>query len=326
MKKLENFSWKIWHLYALVSVTIFMIGGICSFFYLKEAGYVVNERNYTYVGKGQRLTDFKKVEGVDVGFPILAISFKEDGYTWRSYQYAVGHRYLAFQDSKLGKTKLNEKDPEEYFKIRYYLMGEEKGEGHTIDVLKIAQKMGYKTVKGEMQSTMYSDGKDDYVEVNLQGDKSLFINLRTQKASQNRPKEPIRYGYKGIYKGLSNPEFYTKNYWNDVSQTKVSWPWVQYVRTDEEQSITSNSEEEEEDSKLLSLLKNYGFLLILEEDRTLSNSQSLVQELFPDATNFGWLVDEDYTKDGKSAYIENSEELHQVLQQEKVEREHEDEE
>lgn len=314
MKKLENFSWKICHLYALVSVTIFMIGSICSFFYLKEAGYVVTERNYTYVGKGQRLTDFKKVEGVDVGFPILAISFKEDGYTWRSYQYAVGHRYLAFQDSKLGKTKLNEKDPEEYFKIRYYLMGEEKGEGHTIDVLKIAQKMGYKSIKGEMQSTMYSDGKDDYVEVNLQGDKSLFINLRTQKASQNRPKERIRYGYKGIYKGLSNPEFYTKNYWNDVSQTKVSWPWVQYVRTDEEQSITSNSEEKEEDSKLLSLLKNYGFLLILEEDRTLSNSQSLVQELFPDATNFGWLVDEDYTKDGKSAYIENSEELHQVVQ------------
>lgn len=111
-----------------------------------------------------------------------------------------------------------------------------------------------------------------------------------------------------------------------MSQTKVSWPWVQYVRTDEEQSITSNSEEKEEDSKLLSLLKNYGFLLILEEDRTLSNSQSLVQELFPDATNFGWLVDEDYTKDGKSAYIENSEELHQVVQQEKVEREHEDEE
>ncbi len=77
MKKLEKFSWKIWHLYALVSVTIFMIGGTCSFFYLKEAGDVVNERNYTYVGKGQRLTDFKKVEGVDAGFPILAISFKD---------------------------------------------------------------------------------------------------------------------------------------------------------------------------------------------------------------------------------------------------------
>lgn len=326
MKKLENFSWKIWHLYALVAVTIFMIGGICSFFYLKEAGYVVNERNYTYVGKGQRLTEFKKVEGVDVGFPILAISFKEANGTWNSRHYAVGHRYLAFQDSKLAKTKLNEKDPEESFKIRYYLLGEEKGEGHTIDVLKIAQKMGYKTIKGDMQSTMYSDGKDDYVEVRLIGDESLFINLQTQRVSKKSPKEAIRYGYKGVYKGLSNPEFYTENFWEDENRTKVNWPWVQYTKTDEEQSITSNSEEKEDDSKLLSLLKNYGFLLILEEDRTLSNSQSLLQELFPDATNFGWLVDEDYTKDSKSAYIENSEELYQVVQQEKVEREHEDEE
>lgn len=326
MKKLENFSWKMWQVYALAAVTIFMIGAIWSFFYLKEAGYVVNERNYTYVGKGQRLTDFKKVEGVDVRFPILAISFKEANETWNSRYYAVGHRYLAFQDSKLGKTKLNEKDSEEYFKIRYYLLGEEKGEGHTIDVLKIAQKMGYKTIKGEMQSTMYSDGKDDYVEVSLIGDESLFINLQTQKVSKKRPKETIRYGYKGIYKGLSNPEFYTENFWEDEDRTKVNWPWVQYNKTDEEQSITSNSEEKENDSKLLSMLKNYGFLLILEEDRTLSNSQSLLQELFPDATNFGWLVDEDYTKDGKSAYIENSEELSQVVQQEKVEREHEDEE
>ena len=326
MKKLENFSWKMWQVYALAAMTIFMIGGICSFFYLKEAGYVVNERNYTYVGKGQRLTEFKKVEGVDVGFPILAISFKEANGTWNSRHYAVGHRYLAFQDSKLAKTKLNEKDPEEYFKIRYYLLGEEKGEGHTIDVLKIAQKMGYKTIKGDMQSTMYSDGKDDYVEVRLIGDESLFINLQTQKVSKKRPKETIRYGYKGIYKGLTNPEFYTENFWEDENRTKVNWPWVQYTKTDEEQSFTSNSEEKEDDSKLLSLLKNYGFLLILEEDRTLSNSQSLLQELFPDATNFGWLVDEDYTKDGKSAYIENSEELYQVVQQEKVEREHEDEE
>lgn len=326
MKKLENFSWKMWQVYTLAAVTIFMIGSIWSFFYLKEAGYVVNERNYTYVGKGQRLTEFKKVEGVDVGFPILAISFKEANGTWNSRHYAVGHRYLAFQDSKLAKTKLNEKNPEEYFKIRNYLLGEEKGEGHTIDVLKIAQKMGYKTIKGDMQSTMYSDGKDDYVEVRLIGDESLFINLQTQKVSKKRPKEAIRYGYKGVYKGLSNPEFYTENFWEDENRTKVNWPWVQYTKTDEEQSITSNSEEKEDDSKLLSLLKNYGFLLILEEDRTLSNSQSLLQELFPDATNFGWLVDEDYTKDGKSAYIENSEELYQVVQQEKVEKEHEDEE
>ena len=37
--------------------------------------------------------------------------------------------YIAFQDSKLGNVNQNEKDSEEYFKIRYYLIGEEKERG-----------------------------------------------------------------------------------------------------------------------------------------------------------------------------------------------------
>ena len=31
MKKLENFSWKIWHILSLVAVTVLMVGGIWSF-------------------------------------------------------------------------------------------------------------------------------------------------------------------------------------------------------------------------------------------------------------------------------------------------------
>ena len=55
MKKLENFSWKIWHILSLVAVTVLMVGGIWSFLYLKEAVHVVSDRNYDYVGRGQRL-------------------------------------------------------------------------------------------------------------------------------------------------------------------------------------------------------------------------------------------------------------------------------
>jgi len=141
MKKLENFSWKMWHVYTLIAVAVFFIGSLCSFFYVKDADYIVHERNYIYVGKGQRLTNYEKVKGLDTGFPILALSLKntdEDGY---DDQIAVGHNYIAFQDSKLGNVNQNEKDSEEYFKIRYYLIGEEKGEGHTIDVFKIIQRL-----------------------------------------------------------------------------------------------------------------------------------------------------------------------------------------
>ena len=91
MKKLENFSWKMWHVYTLIAVAVFFIGSLCSFFYVKDADYIVHERNYIYVGKGQRLTNYEKVKGLDTGFPILALSLKntdEDGY---DDQIAVGH-------------------------------------------------------------------------------------------------------------------------------------------------------------------------------------------------------------------------------------------
>ena len=57
---------------------------------------------------------------------------------------------------------------------------------------------------------------------------------------------------------------------------------------DSSYSTSDSSEEKPEDSKLLSILKKYGFLLVLEEDRNLSSSQSLVSKLFPDATHFVW--------------------------------------
>ena len=191
MKKLENFSWKMWQVYTLAAVTIFMIGAIWSFFFLKEAEYVSNERAYTYIGRGQRLTNYEKVEGLDTEFPILALSLKNEGDDRYDDHVSVGRKYIVFQDSKLNHYLENEKDSEEYFKIRYYQLGKEKGEGHTIDVFKIVQKLGYKTIEGEMRSTMYSDGKDEYVRVNLRDKQSIFINIRTQKASKKQPKETI---------------------------------------------------------------------------------------------------------------------------------------
>lgn len=101
MKKLENFSWKIWHILSLIAVTVIMVGGIWSLFYLKEAVHVVSDRNYTYVGRGQRLLENRIISEEATGIPILAYSFKKEDRKSNPYIYAVGSQYIALQDSKL---------------------------------------------------------------------------------------------------------------------------------------------------------------------------------------------------------------------------------
>ena len=101
MKKLENFSWKMWHILSLVAVTVIMVGGIWSFFYLKVAVHVVNDRDYDYVGRGQRLLENRIISEEATGIPILAYSFKKEDRKNNPYIYAVGSQYIALQDSKL---------------------------------------------------------------------------------------------------------------------------------------------------------------------------------------------------------------------------------
>ena len=109
MKKLENFSWKMWHIFSLVAVTVLLVSGAWSFFYLKEAAYIVNERSYDYVGRGQRLTNYVTIDEEEIGFPIIALSFKMDDEDWNISDYAVGHQYLAFQDYFLINRKKKSK-------------------------------------------------------------------------------------------------------------------------------------------------------------------------------------------------------------------------
>ncbi len=159
MKKLENFSWKIWHILSLIAVTVIMVGGIWSFFYLKEAVHVVSDRNYTYVGRGQRLWKIESLVKRPPEFQYWLIVLSKKIEKSNPYIYAVGSQYIALQDSKLISDEDKKKDANEYFRIRYYELGQEKGEGHTIDVLKLVQKMGYDSIEGNMRSSMFTDGK-----------------------------------------------------------------------------------------------------------------------------------------------------------------------
>ena len=329
MKKLENFSWKMWHIFSLVAVTVLLVSGAWSFFYLKEAAYIVNERSYDYVGRGQRLTNYVTIDEEEIGFPIIALSFKMDDEDWNSSDYAVGHRYLAFQDSKLRKSALNKKDPEEYFKIRYYQLGKEEGEGQTIDVLKIAQDKGYNSINGSMVPIMYSDGKDDYVGVSLSDNDYLFINLRTQKVSQKRPKEAIQYGYSGIHQIASSLYYRTPTFYEDEDKTSIDLPWIRYKKekvseTSDSSTTSTTSEKKVKDSELLSLLKKYGFLIVLKEDMTFSDGESIIRNLYADATDFFWSVKPAYTKSGKMEYVHTDHDLQKVVDEKKVKK-HEDE-
>ncbi|VTY23074.1 Uncharacterised protein [Streptococcus parasanguinis] len=329
MKKLENFSWKMWHIFSLVAVTILLVGGIWSFFYLKEAAYVVNERNYDYVGRGQRLTDYVTIDEEEIGFPIIALSFKKDDKDWNSLDYAVGHQYLAFQDSKLFSGEEKKKDANQYFRIRYYKLGQEKGEGHTIDVLKLVQKMGYDTIEGNMRSTMFTDGKDEYVAFNVTKYNLLFVNLNKGEIAKTDPKMIVNFDYGGLYQILPIPTFETKKYSQDNSQTTVGLPWINYKYDEDEKVETSSSSTERldrngvkvKDSKLLTLLKKYRHFLILKQNLTMEEEKTVIKSLFPDADHFSWSISAPYTKSGQKEIIQNAEEFKKVIKEKRVEEE-----
>ena len=329
MKKLENFSWQMWQIYALATLVIFLVAGACSFSFTKEAAYVIKERNYVYNGKNQRLTDYIAIVETEPEFPMFALSFKEsDG--WSSYDFAVGRKFLAFQDSKQYVGTLKEKDKEEYFRIRYYkLLGQEQGDGQTIDVLKLVQDMGYVTIEGKMDNLMYSDGKDEYVKIQIKDNDEIYVNLTSKKATKKRPKETIRFGYGGLYRVLSSPSFDTEAYKDDSENVTTDWPTLfSYEKNDYQSRLTDGDSDDSvrkpEDSLLLSILKKYGYIVVFKENMPLNDSITLTKMFFPDADSFSWRIGMEYTKSGKAEIIRTEEEFKQVIKEEAVEKEFKD--
>ena len=323
MKKLENFSWQMWQIYALAALVIFAVAGTCSFFFTKEAAYVAKEQNYVYKGKNQRLTNYTTIGETEPEFPMIALSFKEsDG--WSYYDFAVGRKFLAFQDSKQYGGRLKAKDKEEYFRIRYYKLGQEQGDGQTIDVLKLVQDMGYVTIEGEMDNLMYSDGKDEYVKIQIKDNDEIYVNLTSKKATKRQPKEEIRFGYGGFYRVLSSPSFITEAYKDDRKNVSIYWPTLFSYKKNDYQSRLTDSDSKPEDSLTLSILKKYGFIVVLKENMTLNDSITLTKMFFPDADSFYWSINEKYTKSGKEEMIRTEEEFKQVIKEEAIEKEFKD--
>ena len=323
MKKLENFSWQMWQIYALAALVIFLVAGTCSFFFTKETAYVAKEQNYVYKGKNQRLTNYTTIGETEPEFPMIALSFKEsDG--WSYYDFAVGRKFLAFQDSKQYGGRLKAKDKEEYFRIRYYKLGQEQGDGQTIEVLKLVQDMGSVTIEGEMDNLMYSDGKDEYVKIQIKDNDEIYVNLTSKKATKKQPKEEIRFGYGGFYRVLSSPTFITEAYKDDRKNVSIYWPTLFSYKKNDYQSRLTDSDSKPEDSLTLSILKKYGFIVVLKENMTLNDSITLTKMFFPDADSFYWSIDEKYTKSGKEEIIRTEEDFKQVIKEEAIEKEFKD--
>ena len=323
MKKLENFSWQMWQIYALAALVIFLVAGTCSFFFTKETAYVAKEQHYVYKGKNQRLTNYTTIGETEPEFPMIALSFKESD-AWSYYDFAVGRKFLAFQDSKQYGGRLKAKDKEEYFRIRYYKLGQEQGDGQTIDVLKLVQDMGYVTIEGEMDNLMYSDGKDEYVKIQIKDNDEIYVNLTSKKATKKQPKEEIRFGYGGFYRVLSSPTFITEAYKDDRKNVSIYWPTLFSYKKNDYQSRLTDSDSKPEDSLTLSILKKYGFIVVLKENMTLNDSITLTKMFFPDADSFYWSIDEKYTKSGKEEIIRTEEDFKQVIKEEAIEKEFKD--
>ena len=323
MKKLENFSWQMWQIYALAALVIFAVAGACSFFFTKEAAYVAKEQNYVYKGKNQRLTNYTTIGETEPEFPMIALSFKESD-EWSPYDFAIGRKFLAFQDSKQYGGRLKAKDKEEYFRIRYYKLGQEQGEGQTIDVLKLVQDMGYVTIEGKMDNLMYSDGKDEYVKIQIKDNDEIYVNLTSKKATKKQPKEAIHFGYGGIYRVLSSPSFITGIYKDSGENVTTDWPTLFSYKKNDYQSRLTDSDSKLEDSLTLSILKEYGFIVVLKENMTLNDSITLTKMFFPDAGSFYWSIDRNYTKSGEKEIIRTEEEFKQVIKEEAIEKDFKD--
>ena len=171
---------------------------------------------------------------------------------------------------------------------------------------------------------MYSDGKDEYVKIQIKDNDEIYVNLTSKKATKKQPKEEIHFGYGGLYRVLSSPSFITGIYKDGGENVTTDWPTLFSYKKNDYQSRLTDSDSKLEDSLTLSILKEYGFIVVLKENMTLNDSITLTKMFFPDADSFYWSIDEKYTKSGKEEIIRTEEDFKQVIKEEAIEKEFKD--
>ena len=107
-------------------------------------------------------------------------------------------------------------------------------------------------------------------------------------------------------------------------KTDISFPRIHYKKWENSSyrstDTSSSSDKKAKDSKLLTLLKKYGFLVVLKENMTLSDRESFIRKLYTDASDFVWEIDSEFTKSGETEYVRSDEELQTVVDEGKVKK------
>ena len=91
----------------------------------------------------------------------------------------------------------------------------------------------------------------------------------------------------------SSLDYKTSTYYEEIEKMDIDLPWIRYKKEEENNDETSDSstsptssEKKVKDSQLLSMLKKYGFLIILKKNITFSDGESIMKNLFTDASNY----------------------------------------
>ena len=64
--------------------------------------------------------------------------------------------------------------------------------------------------------------------------------------------------------------------------------------------------------------------MVLKENMTLDDSETLTKILYPDASYFHWTIRSRYTKTGREEYVETDQEFKQVIKEDAIEKDIED--
>lgn len=261
---------------------------VCSLLYLFQAQLISREKNYQDGGFSlSEITAYKRLEGQDA----LALSF-DHPHQADSETVKVGRSYILLLSYQLRSNLYqdNDSDEEESFALYYYTYGDQLGERQELDVLKVLRDKGYHRIYTELpeknwKMSLYSDGKDDYLGLKSDQQKSLYLNIRTQQLQEEQPGEEIVYGLAAPYS--ERLSFYDLK--TDESGLSISsFPLIQYPEDEDSTPREPKVTKIPATTAYLQVLEDYDSIYFLKENMSLEEGLALQREFAPDSRESYW--------------------------------------
>ena len=297
----------MWHVYLLIFITILLTGTFVRHGYRIQAAYSLDDRLYDYTNKKVTVTSFQNVK---IGnFNVLGVKFGNEKSLERS-QLAVGRTYLAFQESRYKLSK-NKKDSKNYDIIHFYQLGKDTRKGHTINVLGLANKLGYNN-PGSMDNTMYSDGGDEFVKFSSYDNKKVFyVNLRTQKATRTKPSKVSRYhGFAKPYRYLLSKDNLSIGYkYDPLTINSMPLIWTK------ERNFADYKDQDDNKYSDQSLKKRFSLIIVTTDSLNLDDAVKLQKELTPDKEDIYWYFTSTDTTTGRLEEVKSQKDYNLLVKE-----------